>query len=90
MESLVQLMQQRDIPFEVTPDDEGQLPVLTALACPYPDLVELDRSICSMEKLLFSELLGEGVKLSACRLDGENCCTFEMSGASLNTTQTTT
>ena len=78
MESLVGLMQERDVPFEVTTTD-GQLPVLTALACPYPDLAEQDRSVCSMEKMLFSEILGEGVKLSACRLDGENCCTFEAS-----------
>jgi len=79
MESLVGLMQQRDVPFEITASADGQLPVLTALACPYPDLVELDRSICSMEKMLFSEVLGEGVKLGSCRLDGESCCTFEAS-----------
>ncbi len=79
MKSLAGLMQERDVPFEVSEPAEGQLPVLTALACPYPDLAEQDRGICSMEKMLFSEILGEGVKLSACRLDGENCCTFEPS-----------
>jgi len=31
-----------------------------------------------MEKTLFSNLLMEDVKLTACRLDGANCCTFEM------------
>lgn len=81
MESLVGLMQERDIPFAVKPSPDGQLPVLTALACPYPDLAEQDRGICSMEKMLFSELLGEGVRLSECRLDGESCCTFEASPA---------
>ncbi len=82
MESLVKLMQERDVPFEVTASQGGGLPVLTALACPYPDLAELDRSICSMEKMLLSEILGERVRLSACRLDGESCCTFEASMAS--------
>jgi len=77
MESLVSLMHDRGVPFEVTLEEKGQLPVLTALACPYPDLVEQDRAICSFEKMLFSEILGEGVRLSACRLDGEDCCTFE-------------
>jgi predicted ArsR family transcriptional regulator len=81
MESLVSLMQERDVPFEVTPAQNGQLPVLTALACPYPQLAERDRGICSMEKMLFSEILGTGVRLSACRLDGESCCTFEASAA---------
>ncbi len=81
MESLVELMQERDVPFALTFPQEGELPVLTALACPYPDLAEQDRSICSMEKMLFSEILGERVRLSACRLDGDSCCTFEASVA---------
>lgn len=82
MNTLVSLMQERDIPFELETSGEGQLPVLTALACPYPDLAEQDRGICSMEKMLFSEILGETVHLSGCRLDGENCCTFEASPTS--------
>jgi predicted ArsR family transcriptional regulator len=74
MESLAKLFSARQIPFEV--DTTGSLPVLTALACPYPDLAELDHSICSMERLLFSEILGETVQLGKCRLDGDQCCTF--------------
>jgi DeoR family transcriptional regulator, suf operon transcriptional repressor len=50
--------------------------VLTALACPYPDLAKQDRSVCTMEKLMLSEILGENVRLSECRLDGASCCTF--------------
>lgn len=80
--ALVGLMQERDIPFEVqAPTEANQLPVLKALGCPYPDLAERDRTICSMEKMLFSEILGDNLRLSACRLDGANGCTFEMSGA---------
>ena len=74
MESLRRLLGQRHVPFEV--HQEGELPVLTALACPYPELAEQDRSICSMERLLFSEVLGEDVRLAECRLDGSRCCTF--------------
>ena len=74
MESLAKLFSARQIPFEV--DTSGNLPVLTALACPYPELAESDHSICSMERLLFSELLGETVRLGKCRLDGDQCCTF--------------
>lgn len=79
MASLAGLMDDRDIPFEV--DTTGQLPVLSALACPYPELAKLDRSVCTMEKLMLSEVLGESVKLSECRLDGAPCCTFTPSGA---------
>ncbi len=75
MESLQALLGERQIPVEI--DQSGQLPVLSSLACPYPDLAEQDRSICAMERLLYSELLGENLRLADCRLDGATCCTFE-------------
>jgi DeoR family transcriptional regulator, suf operon transcriptional repressor len=75
MESLAEVFRQRQIPFEV--DRSQELPILHANACPYPDLAEQDRGICALEKMMFSELLGESVRLSSCRLDGHNCCTFE-------------
>ncbi len=77
MESLVGLMDERDIPFEA--DFTGELPVLSALACPFPELAKLDRSICTMEKIMLSDILGEGLQLHDCRLDGDPCCTFSTS-----------
>lgn len=79
MQSLASLMNDREVLFDV--DRSHQLPVLTAMACPYPDLAEQDRSICAMERMLFSEVVGESLRLSECRLDGGTCCTFEMSTA---------
>lgn len=78
MQSLSRLMAERDVPFEVNSTE--QLPVLTALACPYPELAKRDRSVCTMEKLMLSEVLGESVRLSECRLDGASCCSFTPSG----------
>jgi len=75
MQSLADLFTERQIPFDV--DRSRDLPVLHARACPYPELADRDRSVCAMEKNLFSELLGENVRLSNCRLDGHTCCTFE-------------
>lgn len=77
MESLTHLMGERQIPF--TTAQQNELPVLKALACPYPDLAAQDRSICAMERMLFSEVVGSSLKLTQCRLDGETCCTFEAS-----------
>lgn len=74
MSSLARLMGERQIPFEV--NTAGGLPVLSALACPYPDLAKQDRGVCTMEKLMLSEVLGENMRLSECRLDGATCCTF--------------
>src|SRR5262245_22717114 len=75
MESLADIFRERQIPFEV--ERVHELPLLHATACPYPDLAEQDRTVCSMERLMFSELLGQNVRLRNCRLDGHNCCTFE-------------
>jgi predicted ArsR family transcriptional regulator len=74
MAEMTALMREREIPFEV--QHAGELPVLTALACPYPELAQQDRSVCTMEKLMLSEILGTNVRLSECRLDGATCCTF--------------
>ena len=77
MRDIQQIFAERNVPFSV--NDRGDLPVLTADACPYPALAEQDRSICAMEKLLFSNLVEQDLRLTSCRLDGANCCTFEMS-----------
>lgn len=94
MESVAELFKKRKVPFEVRLKTvaslngeevfgEVQLPMLEAQACPYPDLAEHDRGICSLEKMVFSELLGSSVKLATCRLDGDNCCTFQPSQSPL-------
>jgi DeoR family transcriptional regulator, suf operon transcriptional repressor len=78
MQSVAEVFAERNVPLVV--EQSGQLPVLTALACPYPELAEQDRGICAVEKLLFAELLGNPVKLTECRLDGAaTCCRFQTS-----------
>jgi predicted ArsR family transcriptional regulator len=74
MTSLARLMGEREISYEV--GVKGDLPVLSALSCPYPDLASRDRGVCAVEKLMLSEMLGGNVRLSECRLDGAACCTF--------------
>jgi DeoR family suf operon transcriptional repressor len=80
MKALASVMGERQIPFTV--DESKSLPVISALACPYPELAKADRSVCTMEKLMLSEILGENVRLSECRLDGATCCTFTPSASS--------
>lgn len=74
MQALAELFNGRRIPFAVESED-GE-PVLRVLACPYPELAEQDRTVCSMERQLFREVLGEEIELGACRLDGNSCCQF--------------
>jgi predicted ArsR family transcriptional regulator len=75
MQSLRELLAQRRIP--VSLETNGGRPALTAHACPYPKLAETDPSICTLERLLFSELLGYDVELTHCRLDGAGDCRFQ-------------
>lgn len=74
MGALAEVMRERHVPFAI--DRSSELPVISALACPYPELANIDRGVCTMEKLMLSEILGNNVRLSECRLDGATCCTF--------------
>jgi len=80
MRSLADLLAQRRVPFSVeVPGPAPQRPVLVAHVCPYPELAETDRTICAMERVLLSELLGENLKMTCCRLDGDPDCQFQPS-----------
>lgn len=61
-----------------TVSDDGVLPVLDIVACPYPSLTaaSADRAMCKLEEQMLSEALGHPVQLSSCRLDGDSCCQF--------------
>ena len=87
IDALVALMEERNVPFEskIKPtkeDPSKKVPVLTALACPYPELSEEDRMVCALERMLFTELLGAKLHMVECRLDGDNCCSYEIHDAS--------
>jgi len=75
MRSLADLLSQRRIPVSVENSTEGA--VLTAHACPYPNLAEQDQSVCSMERMMYSELVGQNLTLTQCRLDGDSDCRFQ-------------
>jgi len=77
MQSVKRVFGLRGVELEV--NAAGNLPVLTVLDCPYPVLADKDRGVCAMERMLFTELLGEQVRLSGCRLDGQACCEFQAS-----------
>jgi predicted ArsR family transcriptional regulator len=55
---------------------DHRLPVLASHTCPYPDLAEEDRGICVAERLMLQDLMGAEVRLTECRLDGDQSCRF--------------
>jgi predicted ArsR family transcriptional regulator len=76
---LVQLgtiLHDRGIEAEVT-RHEDELPILKQHSCPYFELAETDRAVCAMERKMFEKVLGRGLRLSQCRLDGHRSCDFE-------------
>jgi DeoR family transcriptional regulator, suf operon transcriptional repressor len=75
MRSLGTLLAQRRIPVSV--EDLGRGTVMTQHACPYPKLAEQDPDVCRMEKLLISQLVGQNVELTRCRLEGAADCQFQ-------------
>jgi len=71
------VLHDRGIETEVTRGDPGSLPVLKQHSCPYYELAEVDRAVCAMERKMFEKVLGHGLRLSQCRLDGHRSCDFE-------------
>jgi predicted ArsR family transcriptional regulator len=79
LDQVVGLFRERQITCGVeysTEPDGSQLAVLTNHVCPYPEIAALDRGICAAERLMLQDLLGTGVSLATCRLDGADCCRF--------------
>jgi predicted ArsR family transcriptional regulator len=75
MHSLAAMLSERRIPTSVDSLESGA--TLTQHACPYPKLAEQDSDICSVERMMFSELLGRNMELTQCRLDGGGECRFQ-------------
>lgn len=77
MVQLGTILNDRGIEAEVTQGVGGLLPVLRQHSCPYFALAEVDRAVCAMERKMFEKVLGRGLRLSQCRLDGHRSCDFE-------------
>jgi len=75
LQAVKTIFAERQLPVRV--NTRGKLPVISMETCPYPELAEHDRGICSMEEMLFSEMLGVPMNLTSCHLDGDCSCTFE-------------
>lgn len=71
------LLHERGIETEVTPSDGTLPPTLRQHSCPYYELAEVDRAVCAMERKMFEKVVGRGLRLSQCRLDGHRSCDFE-------------
>ncbi len=71
------LLHARGIEAEVIFPDDQTPPVLRQYSCPYFDLAEVDESVCALERQMLEKVVGHGLRLSTCRLDGDRACQFE-------------
>jgi DeoR family transcriptional regulator, suf operon transcriptional repressor len=76
LHSVAEILAQRRIP--TTVDDTSANPSITAHACPYQALAEHDHSVCTMERMMISEMVGQDVKLTQCRQEGDEQCRFQV------------
>jgi len=74
---LTSLLHDRGVEAEVARDGVGATPILRQHSCPYYELAEADRAICALERKMFEKVLGRGLRLSQCRLDGDHSCDFQ-------------
>src|SRR5579883_3008901 len=74
---LTHLLHDRGVEAEVTRAEGGAIPVLRQHSCPYYELAEADPAICALERKMFEKVLGRGLRLSQCRLDGDRSCDFQ-------------
>lgn len=77
MVQLGSLLHEQGVETEVVHREGDGLPVLKQHSCPYFELAEADHAICAMERKMFEKVLGMGLRLSHCRLDGDRSCDFE-------------
>jgi len=72
------LLQDRGVEAEVARGgDAGAQPFLRQNSCPYYELAEMDSAICALERKMLEKILGRGLRLSQCRLDGDRSCDFQ-------------
>lgn len=76
LDELGALLRDRGVETQVDRRDDA-LPVLHLYSCPYFELAQADRAICALERKMFEKVLGRGVHLSHCRLDGHRSCEFQ-------------
>ncbi|GAC1314696.1 MAG: winged helix DNA-binding protein [Isosphaeraceae bacterium] len=77
LDQLGAVLHERGIEVEVVRDSDQGLPFLKQHSCPYFELAEVDHAICALERKMFEKVLGRGLRLSHCRLDGDRSCDFE-------------
>ena len=74
--ALAELLEQRGLVVEIQETGDGYL--FREYGCPYRNAAVGNRAVCDMEQQVIARLLGSGVKLTECVLDGHRACEFSI------------
>ena len=69
-----ELLDQRGVTVEIQRIDDGF--ILREYGCLYQNVAAENRAICEMERQVMARLLGSGVRLTQCMMDGHRGCQF--------------
>jgi len=70
------LLDRRGVTVQVEKTEDGY--VVSEYGCPYQNLAAENRAVCEMERQVMIQLLGSGVTLTQCVLDGHHGCRFRV------------
>jgi DeoR family transcriptional regulator, suf operon transcriptional repressor len=62
---------------EAVEEETGHL-VMYKRSCPFISMVDEGRSICCVDLEMLNSVVGREIRRTACRHDGDPCCTFEI------------
>lgn len=71
-----ELLDRRGVTVQLEKTADGYL--VTEYGCPYQNVATENRAVCEMEREVMTRLLGSGVKLTQCVLDGHHGCRFRV------------
>ncbi len=56
--------------------NEGKQLVLRRRSCQFITMLDENRSVCTVDLQLLTQVIGRPIRRTACRLEGASCCTF--------------
>jgi predicted ArsR family transcriptional regulator len=68
-------LESRGIPAEIEPGAAG----FQVFACPYYDVAQEHASVCTMERRMLEQVLGETIRLEGTIREGRRACQFHVS-----------
>ena len=77
LRQLIRLLREEGGLLDVESDGKGSLRIHKR-SCPFFSMYEETQNVCTVDREMMSLVVGARVKRTACRHDGDPCCTFEL------------